>query len=46
MSRRIHLQVDFYSAYVTTMLLPLGALALCGTMWCVQGAGFVSASSG
>lgn len=28
-------QVDFYSAYVTTMLLPLGALVLCGSMWCV-----------
>ena len=29
-------QVDFYSAYVTTMLLPLGALVLCGSMWCVH----------
>lgn len=29
-------QVNFYSAYVTTMLLPLGALALCGTMWCAH----------
>ena len=28
--------MDFYSTYVTTMLLPVGALALCGTMWCVQ----------
>ena len=29
-------QMNFYSAYVTTMLLPLGALVLCGTMWCVH----------
>jgi len=31
----IAFQMNFYSAYVTTMLLPLGALVLCGTMWCV-----------
>jgi hypothetical protein len=27
--------VDFYSAYITTMLLPAGAIVLCGAMWCV-----------
>ena len=39
------LQMNFYSAYVTTMLLPLGAMALCGTMWCVHAEGSAAAFS-
>jgi len=26
-------QMDFYSAYIVTMLLPAGAVILCASMW-------------
>jgi hypothetical protein len=37
--------VDFYASYITTMLLPAGAVCLCGGLWCAASAAALLAAA-